>query len=263
LKVLVAGGGPAGLSAALYLSRRGHRVTLAEKQVHLGGQFRLAWQAPGKQSMQDGLDTLESQTMISAENVLTGRAVDLDLVRQIAPDLLVWATGAVQNIPAIDGLDGQYRMTSLEYFAGLKSVQGPRVLVIGAGRTGLEIAEKLGKAGFEVVATKRTDPIGSMMEMITKKLILMRLEKMPNVTLMPHTTVKHFTAEGVEVAQDDQTMVLEPFQTVILASGMQPAPGPSPEIRQAVTALEVIGDAAEVMDIYTAVHAGYATALKY
>jgi pyruvate/2-oxoglutarate dehydrogenase complex dihydrolipoamide dehydrogenase (E3) component len=175
----------------------------------------------------------------------------------------VWATGAVQNIPAIEGLEDQYRMTSIEYFAGIKDVRGPRVLVIGAGRTGLEIAEKLGAAGFEVVATKRTDPIGSMMEVITKNLMLMRLGKLSNVTLMPHTTVKRFRAEGVDVVQDDQSKVLEPFQTVILASGMRSAPGPDEAIRQSVPAVETIGDAAEVMDIYAAVHAGYDTALKY
>ncbi|MEE4607931.1 MAG: FAD-dependent oxidoreductase [Desulfobacteraceae bacterium] len=263
LKVLVAGGGPAGISAALYLARRGHRVTLVEKQDHLGGQFNLAWQAPGKKTMQAGLDNLQFKTRLHAENVLTGRAVDIELVRELKPDLLVWATGAVQYIPAIDGLDDQYRMTSLEYFSGAKTVRGPRVLVIGAGRTGLEIAEKLGADGFEVVATKRTDPIGSMMEMVTKKLTLMRLEKLPNVTLMPHTTVKQFRTDGVEVIQDDQPKSLAPFQTVILASGMRSAAGPDDDIRQAVPKLETIGDAAEVMDIYAAVHAGYATALKY
>jgi 2,4-dienoyl-CoA reductase-like NADH-dependent reductase (Old Yellow Enzyme family)/thioredoxin reductase len=263
LKVLVAGGGPAGMSAALYLARRGHRVTLAEKADRLGGQFNLAWQAPGKKTMHDGLENLKRQVRADAEEVLTGRAVDLDLVRERAPDLLVWATGAVQNIPAIEGLEDQYRMTSIEYFTGLKEVRGPRVLVIGAGRTGLEIAEKLGAAGFEVVATKRTDPIGSMMEVITKNLMLMRLGKLSNVTLMPHTTVKRFRADGVDVVQDDQSKVLEPFQTVILASGMRSAPGPDEAIRQSVPAVEVIGDAAEVMDIYAAVHAGYDTALKY
>jgi NADPH-dependent 2,4-dienoyl-CoA reductase/sulfur reductase-like enzyme len=263
LKVLVAGGGPAGISAALYLARRGHRVTLAEKADRLGGQFNLAWQAPGKKTMHDGLENLKRQVRAHAEEVLTGRAVDLDLVRERTPDLLVWATGAVQNIPAIEGLEDQYRMTSIEYFAGIKDVRGPRVLVIGAGRTGLEIAEKLGAAGFEVVATKRTDPIGSMMEVITKNLMLMRLGKLSNVTLMPHTTVKRFRADGVDVVQDDQSKVLEPFQTVILASGMRSAPGPDEAIRQSVPAVEVIGDAAEVMDIYAAVHAGYDTALKY
>jgi NADPH-dependent 2,4-dienoyl-CoA reductase/sulfur reductase-like enzyme len=51
LKILVAGGGPSGMSAAVYLCQRGHRVTVVEKEHHLGGQFSLAWQAPGKQSI--------------------------------------------------------------------------------------------------------------------------------------------------------------------------------------------------------------------
>jgi NADPH-dependent 2,4-dienoyl-CoA reductase/sulfur reductase-like enzyme len=54
----------------------------------------------------------------SADAVLTGRSVDADLVREIQPDLLVWATGAYQRIPEIEGLDSQYTMTSLDYFNG-------------------------------------------------------------------------------------------------------------------------------------------------
>ncbi|MFO7688467.1 MAG: FAD-dependent oxidoreductase [Desulfobacterales bacterium] len=263
LKILVAGGGPAGMSAAVYLSQRGHRVTVAEKEHHLGGQFALAWQAPGKQSMREGLYALNYCTRAAAESVIMGRKVDLDLVREVQPDLLVWATGAVQNFTDIDGLHDQYVMTSVEYFGGEKEVQGPRVLVIGAGRSGLEIAEKLGLQGFNVVATKRTDPIGSMMEMITRKLTLMRIQQMPTVTLMPHTTVKAFLADGVEVEQDGEKKNLAPFQTVILASGMQPAPGPDENIKMAGPKLEIIGDANEVQDIFRAVHAGYELAQRY
>jgi 2,4-dienoyl-CoA reductase-like NADH-dependent reductase (Old Yellow Enzyme family)/thioredoxin reductase len=263
LNVLVAGGGPAGMSAALYLSKRGHRVTLAEKEKQLGGQFNLAWQAPGKQKMQDSLDNLACSAIANAEVVLTGEAVDRYLVADIRPDLLVWATGAHQKIPEIQGLDSQYTMTSLEYFSGSKPVKGPRVLVIGAGRTGLEIAEKLGAQGLDVTATKRTDPIGSMMETITKKLTLMHIDQMNNVALMPHTTVKAFESDRVVVEKDGETMALELFETVILASGMLSAPGPEPAMEQAATAVEVIGDAEKVLDIYTAVHAGYALALKY
>jgi NADPH-dependent 2,4-dienoyl-CoA reductase/sulfur reductase-like enzyme len=135
--------------------------------------------------------------------------------------------------------------------------------VIGAGRTGLEIAEKLGAEGLDVTATKRTDPIGSMMEMVTKKLTLMRIEQMGNVTLMPHTTVKGFETGRVVVEKDGETTVLEPFDTVIFASGMLSAPGPEPAIAQAVPSVEVIGDAENVMDIFSAVHAGYALASKY
>jgi cation diffusion facilitator CzcD-associated flavoprotein CzcO len=68
---------------------------------------------------------------------------DAALVREIKSDFLVWATGALQNIPEIPGLNDQYAMTALEFFRGKKGVHGPRVLVIGAGRTGLDMPEKL------------------------------------------------------------------------------------------------------------------------
>lgn len=263
LKVLIAGGGPAGMSAAKYLSQRGHQVTLAEKRTRLGGQYALAWQAPGKEAMHDGLDSLAYCARANCQSLMLGKNVNTELVRQLRPDLLVWAAGATQYTPPIPGLNDQYTMTSLEFFAGTHEVIGPRVLVIGAGRAGLEIAEKLGIQQYQVTATKRTDPIGSMMEMITKKLILKRIAEMPHVTLMSHTTVKTFEADGVQVEQDGNSLTLEPFQTVILASGLRPAAGPDEDTRAAAASIEVIGDALQVQDIYSAVQAGYALALKY
>lgn len=114
-----------------------------------------------------------------------------------------------------------------------------------------------------MVATKRTDPIGSMMEMISRKLAVMRLSQMQNVTLMPHTTVKSIKADGSEVEKDGKILRLEPFQTVILASGMRSASGPDDDMAKQVARLETIGDAREVGDIFSAVHAGYELALQY
>jgi NADPH-dependent 2,4-dienoyl-CoA reductase/sulfur reductase-like enzyme len=263
LKVLIAGGGPAGMSAAIHMAKRGHQVILSEKTDHLGGQFALAWQAPGKEAMRDGLKGLERAVEESGASILLNRTTDGALVGEIQPDLLVWAIGALQNIPEISGLNDQYTMTALEFFRGKKEVHGPRVLVIGAGRTGLEIAEKLGKEDYEVVATKRTDPIGSMMEMITKNLTLMRIGRMPKVTLMPHTTVKAFFPRTVDIEQDGVGMSFEPFQTVILASGMVSASEPDKHIRKSVSIIETIGDAGKVRDIFTATQAGYELAQRY
>jgi len=263
MKILIAGGGPAGMSAALYMTRRGHHVTLAEKTDHLGGQFAIAWQAPGKERMKEGLDSLKHLARASGASILMNRAVDAVLVREIQPDLLVWATGAVQNILEIKGLDNQHVMTSIEYLQGKKEIKGPRVLVIGVGQAGIEITEKLGNEGYDVVAIELTDQIGSMMEMITKKLVLMRIKQLEKVAVMPHTTVKEFKVDSVEVEKNGEMLSLEPFQSVILASGMRSAAGPDEEIVNAATRMEVIGDAREVHDIFSAVHAGYDLALKY
>ena len=146
---------------------------------------------------------------------------------------------------------------------GQRRLKNARVLVIGAGRVGLEVAERLGKEGYQVVATKRTDPIGGMMEMITRKLALKRIDRLANVTLMPHTTVKTFADGQVEVEQDGVMMSLEPFQTIILAAGMVTAPEPDEKLRNSVPEIETIGDAREVRDIYTAVHAGYRLTQSY
>ena len=116
LNILVAGGGPAGMSAALYLSKRGHQVTLTEKENRLGGQFNLAWQAPGKKEMQKGLENLDVRVRANVDKVLFNTTVDAELVQKTKPDLLVWATGSIQNIPDIEGLKSQHIMTSLEYF---------------------------------------------------------------------------------------------------------------------------------------------------
>ena len=251
------------MSAALYMARRGHQVTLVEKTDHLGGQFALAWQAPGKEAMRDGAKAMERAVEESGASIILDRTADAALVREIQPELLIWATGAQENIPEIPGLNNQHTMTALAFFRDKKKVQGPRVLVIGAGRTGLEITEKLGKEGCEVVATKRTDPIGSMMEMISRNLTLMRISRMPKVTLMPHTTVKAFFPGSVDIEQDGVGMSLEPFQTVILASGMVSMQEPDEEIRKSVSIMETIGDAKDVRDIFTATQAGYQIAQSY
>jgi hypothetical protein len=80
---------------------------------------------------------------------------------------------------------------------------------------------------------------------------------------MPQTAVKAFKADGVEVEKDGEIVSLEPFQSVILASGMLSAPEPDDEIKKAINNIEIIGDADTVKDTFTAVRAGYELACKY
>jgi hypothetical protein len=91
----------------------------------------------------------------------------------------------------------------------------------------------------------------------------MRIKQMPKVTLMPDTTVKAFLPQTLDIEQDGVRMTLEAFQTVILSSGTVPAPGPDEEIRKIVPKIEVIRDAREPHDIFTATQAGYRLAQSY
>ncbi len=263
LTVLIAGGGPAGVSAARALSDRGHHVTLAEKADEPGGVARLAPLAPGKESMARALNDFFSINHHSGLTVLLGREVDLKLVNKIKPDLLIWATGARSKMPFYPGMDKLHLITCVEAFNGEKQVKGNRVLIIGAGKNGLELAERLGRQGCQVVATKRTDTIGSYMEPISKKLCLARISKMPNVSLLPLTTVLQFTEEGVWIKREEQEQMLEKFDTAIMCAGMVPSDGPPREISEAVKDIEIIADARETADIFSAVKAGYEVALKY
>jgi hypothetical protein len=91
----------------------------------------------------------------------------------------------------------------------------------------------------------------------------MRIDQMENVTLMPHTAVKTLSADKATVEKEGEPLSLEAFQTIILCSGMLSMPGPGEELDKHVGTTEVIGDAAQVLDIYTAIHAGYDLAVKY
>ncbi len=257
--VAVIGAGPAGMAAATQLSVMGHKVTLYEKKANLGGQFEMAYQAPHKGSMLRPLNSLINRTEKNVSDIRLGTAVEAATLGSF--DHFIVATGSRQRTPEIKGLVEQYSMTSLEFFEKTKPLQGKRILIIGAGMIGIEAAEILADEGYEVVITKRSDTIANDMEMITKKLMLKRLEQKKNLLISPNTTLMEFTADQVNYQKDGKPGEWAPFDTVVIASGMEPENGLYQQLQAADKSVEVIGDAENPEDIYAATQKGYLAAV--
>lgn len=256
-KVLVAGGGPAGLSAALFSALRGHDVTLAEAGDRLGGTFRAAPLSPGKESMDRPLQGLLQKVSSSGASILLNRRVDSRFTRAFAPDVLFWAVGGEPAIPSIPGLDRQKRLTALQYYLEGRRPNGRRVLVLGGGMVGVEAAEKLALEGMEVTVVEMLDELAGDMLPVSRKMCLNRLEAMENVSIHKSTVVKEFLEEEVVLEGKEGVNRIPSFDWIFVATGLRSRPGPSDSIREMAGEVITIGDANEVTDVHRATQAGY------
>ncbi|MGX7825451.1 FAD-dependent oxidoreductase [Actinokineospora sp. 24-640] len=139
-RVAVVGAGPAGLSAAVTLAGRGHRVELFEAAAHLGGQFDIARRIPGKEEFAETIRYYERQLALTGVEVRLGtRAMAADLA---GFDEVVLATGVVPRMPAIAGIDHPSVLSYVDVVRHGAPV-GARVAVIGAGGIGVDVSEFL------------------------------------------------------------------------------------------------------------------------
>jgi len=146
LHVLVVGGGAAGMSAAVAAAQRGHRVTLMEKGVRLGGQLLLAGAAPGREEFLELARDLERQVELSGVRVVLNSTADGATLADLAPDAVIIATGGEPVTPPISGAGLPHVVQAWNLLSG-KVGTGKRVVVIGGGAVGVETALLLAEKG--------------------------------------------------------------------------------------------------------------------
>jgi 2,4-dienoyl-CoA reductase (NADPH2) len=138
--VVVVGGGPAGMAAALSAAERGHTVTLFEAGPALGGQFRLAMNIPGKEEFAETLRYYRRRFEVLGVDVRLGTPADTTALQPY--DEVVIATGVVPRMPELEGMDHPKVVSYADVLDG-RVVPGRRVAVVGAGGIGVDVAHFL------------------------------------------------------------------------------------------------------------------------
>lgn len=145
--VCIVGAGPAGLAAATTAAERGHKVTLIDAAAEIGGQFNMARQVPGKQEFNETLRYFKRKLEISGVDVQLNRRVE-NPAELDQYDEIVLATGVTPRTPRIDGIEHSKVLSYIDVLRGKVEV-GQRVLIIGAGGIGFDVAEYLSHEGID------------------------------------------------------------------------------------------------------------------
>jgi 2,4-dienoyl-CoA reductase (NADPH2) len=279
-KVLIAGGGPSGMEAARVAALRGHEVVLCEKEPKLGGLMRLAAVVKDLELevILDIIRYLTTQMTKRGVTIRTGEAITPSLIEEVRPDVLILATGGSPAFPAIPGIDNRKvidnarlhrRLKLAMRFFGPKALErltrlwmpvGKRVVVIGGGLEGCQLAEFLVKRGRKVTIVEASEQLGKgLLSDDPDRLFKWFAKK--GVTTLAHVQYREITDVGLVVATKDGERRTIAADTIITALPLQPGSDIMKGLAGKVAEIHRIGDCREPGYMYDAIADGYRIAL--
>jgi NADPH-dependent 2,4-dienoyl-CoA reductase/sulfur reductase-like enzyme len=243
-RVVVVGGGPAGLEASRTAAARGHAVTLVEREYELGGIFRLASHSELKAELKKYLDwsirSVMSHPMI---DVQLGLEAEPGLIAALNPEVVIIAAGAEPILPKFSA-SGTRKIVWAGDVERDASLAGDDVVIAGAGVTGLELALTLTNLGkrvrvIDMLPREKIGQGGTAINMIALNQLLER----NNVEIIPSVRLSDVTEDGAIIARGDDTETLT-CDTVILSFGFRPNSAKLREFESVAETVLYIGDCA-------------------
>ena len=256
-KVLIAGGGPAGMEAAITAAVRGHKVTLVEKADKLGGNLHPAGSAYFKEDIRKLCRVLINRLERAGVTVITDMEVTPEYVRSFSPDALMIAIGSTELRPPIPGIDGDHVIMAIDAELHPEKL-GKRVAIMGGGLVGAEAACAFAHKGHEVSIIEMKDDVAMEVNSFYRGGLMPHVQESAN--LYVRTKVKEIRAEGVLVENDEGEFLIE-ADTVVCALGFRAPWAKVDDLCAEVDESYVIGDCKNVGQIYYAMNDAYYTAL--
>ena len=253
-RVLVIGGGPAGLEVARVASLRGHKVTLVEKSPKLGGQLLLAGVLPHKKDVRNLIDFFAYQVRKLRVKVELGKEATSNLVERMSPDVVVVATGATPLIPSIPGVSRTQTVTAWDTLRSYgRNITGENVILAGGGGVGCETAELLAMSGKRVTIVEVLQDIAMELPSKRRYFLKQRLGER-GVRIMTSSEVEEVKDKGAVIQDRKAGKRVDLDGTVALALGATPNNELILRLQGRVRELHAIGDCVCPRRILEAVH---------
>ena len=258
-KVMVAGGGPAGMQAAQTAVQKGHKVVLYEMSGQLGGMLKVGCELPSKKDLKTYTGWMIAQTEKSGARIVLNTEVTADTVRTENPDVLIIAVGATPLIPGIPGIDSKSVVWAGDVDSGKVGV-GQKVIVVGAGLTGIETAVSLAEQGKTVTIIEMMGPHVVLSEAPSAhKYYLFDRIREYGIRIDTDTSLEEVTEKGIRAITKNFRWMEYEADSVVLAMGLRPRKEKVAELRRLIPETEVfvIGDCAKPRNLFSANHEGF------
>jgi len=257
-KVLVIGGGPAGMEAARVAAARGHSVTLIEREPELGGNLNVGSAPKFKKNDARLVEWYERQLRILGVDIRTGQEANETAIRNAGADHIILATGSMPNELALG--EENTVCTAADVLLG-KVEAGRNIVVIGGGLVGCETALWLAQQGKKATVVELQDDIlgGPHGMPMMNSSMLRELLAFHNVDVYTGTKAERVTGDSVELATVDGKRSVA-ADTVIISVGYRADSTLYEQIRQLGIPVHNIGDSRDVKNVMHAIWDAYEVA---